>query len=202
MRQEKSWGFTPVPLQIRRDRIWYKKSLQECTWAVAQEPGDPWLILPLFPTFASSKGDTVILNTITKAEPERRRNQTGPGRRNEYVNSGCCICTFIYRPFSVLSVFRQREGCVCKAGQMTGLTYQAWVTCNLFSCIAVQHGGKCCILGSNLLTLLCLYVAACNVGITIERIEHTCCFWDNNNSWASGLCWTEKEVETVRQEPI
>lgn len=159
MRQEKSWGFTPVRVQIRSDRIWCKKYFQERTWVVAQELGDPWLILPLFPTFASSKGDTVILNTITKAEPGRRRNQTGPGRRNEDVNSGCCICTFIYRPFSVLSVFRQREGCVCKTGWMTGLTYQAWVTSNFFPCIMVQHGGKCCISGSGLLTLS---VSLCN----------------------------------------
>lgn len=151
----KKLRFHPIVhiLKMRGDRTRCKKYLWERTWAVDQEPGDPWLILPLFPTFASSKGDTVILNTITKAEPGQRCNHTCPERRNEDVNSGCCICTFIYRPLSILSVFWQREGCVCKTGWVTGLTYQAGVIGNFFLCITVQRQGKYCILRSGLLTL-------------------------------------------------
>lgn len=104
-----------------------------------QEQSALWLILPLFPTFASSKGDTVILNTIKKAQPWHRCNQTDWRRRNEDVNSGCCIRTFIYCPFPILSVSCRCEGCVYKTGWMTGLTYQAWVIQHLVHTI---HPGK------------------------------------------------------------
>lgn len=124
-------------VKMRGDRIGCKKYLRARTWAVDQEPGDPWLILPLFPTLASSKGDTVILNTITKAEPGQRCNHTGPERRNEDVNSWLLHLHFHPSPpFSILSVFRQREGCVCRTGRVTGPTCHRQVLAACLRCSA------------------------------------------------------------------
>lgn len=108
------------------------------------------MILPLFPTLASSKGDTVILNTITKAEPGQRCNHTGPERRNEDVNSWLLHLHFHPSPpFSILSVFRQREGCVRKTGPGDRSNLSPAGSCRAFT---VQRRGKCRILRSGLLT--------------------------------------------------
>lgn len=92
----------------------------------AKVPRD-WFFL-CFRLHASSKWDMVLLNTIKKAEPWHYCNQTERVRRNEGDNSRCCICTFIYCPFPIPSLFCQCEGCVYKLRCMTGLIYQVWVT--------------------------------------------------------------------------